>query len=267
MKNLKFDDSKAYEVFQKEYDFYVKARKVLNNKNISKKELFKEYKSFLEIYLKLLSQITKMVKIGDSTQNKLMIANVQLKEKENEIQNLLKETLSGSIKLLKEVLSIVSPVAIEEALRLKGYIIRIVDYMGLEDKWIYEISSIFCFAGYISLNRSDIDLVHKSNIKDLTEYNNHPIVGYKLISCLPRLEVIANIVRNQNKPFVDYPYKKDLRDYEPADLGAQIIKAGIDYCDLIDKNYSHIGAIAQMSKKLNLYHPQMLDIIKKALES
>lgn len=267
MKKLKSDSSKAYQVFQKEYNFYTKSQKVLSNSNISKYELLKEYKSLHDMYIKLLSNSIKMTSIGDSAQRKLMFANQMLREKENEIKNLLKETLSGSIKMLREVSSIVMPIANLKALHLRDCVIKIVHNMELPDDWIYEMSSMLCFTGYISLNRSLIDFIYKYNVTDNAEYNNHPNIGYKFISFMPRLEILANIVKNQQKPFTEYPYKKYLKLYEPADLGAQIIKASIDYCNLIDKKYSHIGAIEQMSKKLNLYHPQMLDIIKKALES
>ena len=266
MKNLK-PDSKAYEVFQKEYNFYTKSQKVLSNSTISKDELQKEYKSLHDMYVKLLSNSIKMTIIADSAQRKLMFANQMLKEKENEIKNLLSETLSGSVKILREVLSIVMPIANLKASLLRDCVIKIVNFLELPDDWIYEMSSMLCFTGYISLNRSLIDYIYKYNVTDNEEYNNHPNIGYKFISFMPRLDILANIVKNQQKPFKEYPYKKDLKMYEPADLGAQIIKASIDYCNLIDKDYSHNGAIEQMSKKLNLYHPQLLDIIKKVLES
>jgi len=55
-------------------------------------------------------------------------------------KELLEKTLSGSIKLLTEILALVNPTAFSKASRLKRFVHHIVEQLELQDIWKYELA-------------------------------------------------------------------------------------------------------------------------------
>jgi DNA-binding NtrC family response regulator len=66
-------------------------------------------------------------------------------------KQLLEQTLSGSIQVLTEVLSLVNPAAFSRAERARRYIHHIVTSMKLRNPWQYEVAAMMSQLGCVTL--------------------------------------------------------------------------------------------------------------------
>jgi response regulator RpfG family c-di-GMP phosphodiesterase len=109
-------------------------------------------------------------------------------------KQLLEQTLSGSMQVLTEVLSLVNPAAFSRAERARRYIHHIVVAMNLGDPGQYEIAAMMSQLGCVTLAPETVEAVFKGEPLTPTEqaqYDAHPHVAHELLSKIPRLEPIA----------------------------------------------------------------------------
>ncbi len=175
-------------------------------------------------------------------------------------KQLLEQTLSGSIQVLTEVLSLVNPAAFSRAERARRYIHHIVTSMKLANVWQYEVAAMMSQLGCVTLPSETIEAVYsgeKLSANEQTQYDAHPSVAYDLLSKIPRLEPIAWMIEHQNRPVreVDDSEKKDMR------LGAEILRLTLAYEKLIHKGVSRTEAVHTLTGQNKNFSPQFFDAL------
>ena len=175
-------------------------------------------------------------------------------------KQLLEQTLSGSIQVLTEVLSLVNPSAFSRAERARRYIHHIVTSMKLPNVWQYEVAAMMSQLGCVTLPSETIEAVYsgeKLSATEQTQYDAHPSVAYDLLSKIPRLEPIAWMIEHQNLPVreVDETEKKDMR------LGAEILRLTLAYEKLIHKGVSRTEAVHTLTGQNKNFSPQFFDAL------
>ncbi len=161
-------------------------------------------------------------------------------------KQLLEQTLSGSIQVLTEVLSLVNPAAFSRAERARRYIHHIVTAMKLGNPWQYEVAAMMSQLGCVTLAPETIDAVYSGEkllANEQAQYDAHPAVAYDLLSKIPRLEPIAWMIKNQNQrvPELDAPEMADMHQ------GAEILRLTLAYERLIQKGTSRTEAAHTLS--------------------
>ena len=119
-------------------------------------------------------------------------------------QELLEKTLSGSIKLLTEMLSLISPTAFSQASRVRRYVRHIATRLGLADAWQFEVAAMLSQIGCVSVPPRILDKIHTGRSLSSDEqgiFSAHPAVGARLLANIPRLETIAQMIEGQGLPF------------------------------------------------------------------
>ena len=175
-------------------------------------------------------------------------------------KQLLEQTLSGSIQVLTEVLSLVNPAAFSRAERARRYIHHIVTSMKLPNVWQYEVAAMMSQLGCVTLPSETIEAVYsgeKLSATEQTQYDAHPSVAYDLLSKIPRLEPIAWMIEHQNRPVreVEDSEKKDMR------LGAEILRLTLAYEKLIHKGLSRTEAVHTLTGQNKNFSPQFFDAL------
>jgi len=175
-------------------------------------------------------------------------------------QQLLEQTLSGSIQVLTEVLSLVNPAAFGRAERARRYIHHIVTSMKLGNPWQYEVAAMMSQLGCVTLAPETIDAVYSGEKLSATEqaqYDAHPSVAYGLLSKIPRLEPIAWMIEHQNHPAreVDDSARTDMR------LGAEILRLTLAYEKLIHKGASRTEAVHTLTHQNKNFSPEFFDAL------
>ena len=172
-------------------------------------------------------------------------------------KQLLEQTLSGSIQVLTEVLSLVNPAAFGRAERARRYIHHIVIAMKLGNPWQYEVAAMMSQLGCVTLPPETIDAVYsgeKLSASEQAQYDAHPSVAYDLLSKIPRLEPIARMIEHQNRPLL----KEGAADPEMADLrlGTEILRLTLAYEKLIHKGVSRTEAAHSLASQNKNFSPE-----------
>jgi len=172
-------------------------------------------------------------------------------------KQLLEQTLSGSIQVLTEVLSLVNPAAFSRAERARRYIHHIVTAMSLGNPWQYEVAAMLSQLGCVTLAPETIDAVYSGEKllpNEQAQYDAHPSVAYDLLSKIPRLEPIARMIEHQNRPVpaesAADPAMADMR------LGTEILRLTLAYEKLIHKGTSRTEAVHTLSRQNKNFSPE-----------
>jgi response regulator RpfG family c-di-GMP phosphodiesterase len=171
-------------------------------------------------------------------------------------KQLLEQTLSGSIQVLTDVLSLVNPAAFSRAERARRYIHHVVTAMKLGNIWQYEVAAMMSQLGCVTLAPETIDAVYAGktlSAEEQEQYDAHPHVAYDLLSKIPRLEPIAWMIEHQNEPLPN----TDSGDSHPADIqqGSQILRLILTYEKLIHKGTSRTEAAHNLSRQNKGFSP------------
>ncbi len=165
-------------------------------------------------------------------------------------KQLLEQTLSSSIQVLTEVLSLVNPAAFSRAGRTRRYIHHVVAAMKLGNPWQYEVAAMMSQLGCVTLSPETIDAVYrgeKLSMNEQAQYDAHPHVAYDLLSKIPRLEPIAWMIEHQNQPLPEEASGKS----QTSDIrrGAEILRLILAYERLIHKGSSRTDAVHALSRQ------------------
>jgi CheY-like chemotaxis protein len=149
---------------------------------------------------------------------------------------LLEQTLSGSVKMLIEILGMVSPAASSRASRLQRYAISLAKSLQLPERWQWGLAAFVSQIGCVALPKEILSKVEAAQV--LTEeegrlYESHPEVAGKLLAAIPRLEDVAAIVTAQfgSVSFASKP--DDVRKWDVRSIGQLLLRTSFEFDRLI----------------------------------
>ncbi|MDZ7261463.1 MAG: response regulator [candidate division KSB1 bacterium] len=177
-------------------------------------------------------------------------------------RELLRNTLTGSVKVLTEILSMVNPKAFSRALRITHYVKHFIAYFALSDPWQFELAAMLSQIGCVALPP---DILYKIYAGEpLTDeeqamFSSHPSIGCKLLSNIPRLEMVARMIEGQQQSFKDHNPREQLTpEEETIALGAEILRVSLDYDQQIVRGLSQELALSNLRKQRDEYNPQLV---------
>jgi len=171
-------------------------------------------------------------------------------------KELLEQTLSGTIKVLMEVLSLVNPAAFSRATRLRQCVQHIVQKLGLPVSWKFEVAAMMSQLGCVTLDPEVVDTVYAGQTldpEDQARFDAHPAVARDLLSSIPRMEPIAWIIAQQCTPVPVIPGVSDRETLETIRLGVDILRVAQRFDHLVAGGVSTTEAVERMaeSKRFN----------------
>jgi len=184
-------------------------------------------------------------------------------------RELLQKTLKGSIKVLSEVLSLVNPEAFGRASRIRRYVRQIASELGVAAMWQVELAAMLSQIGCIVLPEETIRKVNqgrKLTAEAARLYESHPLIAFNLISNIPRLEKVAEIIRYQEKHFDGSGIPADSRKGESIPLGARILKVANDFDLLTARDLPKIKAFHKLREQSCCYDPKILDALRTFID-
>jgi hypothetical protein len=185
-------------------------------------------------------------------------------------KELLKSTLTGSIKVITEILSIVNRSALSRAERVRSVVTNIVKNMELPDPWQYEVAAMLSQIGCLVLPTRLLEKVarqEKLTEEEETLYLSHPIVASKLLSKIPRLGAVSQMIEGQLRPFHAFPPKGKSPMYDKIALGSQILKASLDFDQLIQVGKHYVEVITILENRPDVYNSQVVAALKKLVQT
>ncbi len=177
---------------------------------------------------------------------------------------LLEKTLSHSIKVLIDILSMVNSVAFSRAARIRRYIKHMSAKLNLENAWQYELAGMLSQIGCVTLPQEVIEKYYAE--EELTEderqmFNTHPSVGKELLERIPRMEAIALMIESQEKPFGEYEEKQPPDRRSEVDIGAQMLKAALEFDKFLSAGQTQEKIIQLLKQKPDICDPALISAL------
>ena len=176
-------------------------------------------------------------------------------------RELLEGTLTGSIKVLAEVLGMVAPDALGRGQRLRNSMARFARFLGATPEWELEVAALLSPVGYASLPARLLQRIGGGG--ELTHeeqaiVDRVPQIGHDLLAGIPRLASVAKIVLYQNKAYdgSGFPHDDCLEGKLP--LGARLLKVLGDRMALEAEGVVKQHALAAMRARTGRYDPELV---------
>jgi response regulator RpfG family c-di-GMP phosphodiesterase len=115
-------------------------------------------------------------------------------------RELLERTVTGCVRLLSEVLSLMAPALFSRTQRIKALVAHMVKKLSLEDPWRFEVAALFSMIGCVGLSESILERVlarRPLDAQDQKAFDDHPLMAHRLLTEIPRFEEIAAMIKLQ----------------------------------------------------------------------
>ncbi len=185
-------------------------------------------------------------------------------------RELLQGTLSGSIRVLTEMLSLLKPEVYGRVSRIVPYVRGLSKALHDPKPWQTETAARLALLGFIVLPDKIIrrlNLGRQLSPEEHDIFSRHTEVAVKLVSNIPRMGAIARIITYQDKHYdgTGPPLDTDLRR-EDIPLGARILKVALDFDALVSSGgHSKKEALATMRRRIGVYDPLVLGALEQVL--
>ena len=166
-------------------------------------------------------------------------------------QELLEQTLHGSIQVLIDVLSLVNPEAFGRSRRIRGYMAQLVGLASLTPRWQFETAAMLSQLGCVTV---PVEVLAKSRSRQPltpTEQSivaGHPVCARELLQHIPRLEDVACAIARLSPT----------GPTEGADAIAQALRLVVDFEDLVHGGVNRVDAVKTMRERTGVYAPPLL---------
>jgi response regulator RpfG family c-di-GMP phosphodiesterase len=181
-------------------------------------------------------------------------------------RELLDQTLTGSLKVLTEILSLADPHAFGRAEIIRQRAVEIAEHLDVEHTWEIGVAAMMAPLGFVTIPPA---LVAKGrsgeplSVEERDTLQRVPEFGAHLLERIPRLEAVARIVRYQHKSYTGAGYPLDDVKGEDIPLGSRILRALSDFLDMEERRGSRLVAAEQMKLRRGWYDPQVLQVMEE----
>ncbi|MBN2021694.1 MAG: response regulator [Pirellulales bacterium] len=183
-------------------------------------------------------------------------------------RELLSKTLSGSVKVLTDVLSLVSPTAFGRAARVRRLVHHLVNNLGMDETWQVEIAAMLSQVGCVAVSEESIEKIYRGedvSRAEMAAFENHPKVGADLIRHIPRLEPVAEMIAYQQKRYDGKGLPDDGASGPQIPLGGRILKLILDFDTLTSNGLGDDMALAEINDRRGWYDPVLVKGLREAL--
>jgi HD-GYP domain-containing protein (c-di-GMP phosphodiesterase class II) len=164
------------------------------------------------------------------------------------------------------LLSQANPTVFSAGLRVSGYATEVAHQLKQPNLWQIEVASMLAQIGCLSLPTDIINKKYAGIALDDNEqemWNNYPEIGARLLDNIPRLESVTKMIRWQQKKFADFDQEVNNGEFEEILIGAQILKASIDFDILLHQGNHPPKALEQLQKHPDEYTPDIVQALHK----
>jgi DNA-binding response OmpR family regulator len=183
---------------------------------------------------------------------------VKLRHAQQAERALLERTLGGAIGTLWELVQLTSPVLAMRSHSIRDIVLWVAKRIGIEEPWQYELAATLCLLGCIALPDQVFERAYCGQDLSPDEdrmFRAHPERAARLLSKIPRLEVVAEIIRGQQSP------KAVSTSKEESQQGALMLHLALELDRRIYRGNTAGAAIAELRRSSEFTGP-MLDALQ-----
>jgi DNA-binding response OmpR family regulator len=169
--------------------------------------------------------------------------HLKLRRAQQAENDLLEKTLGGAVGTLWELVQLTSPVLAARTRAIQEIVVRITKRIRVKDPWKHDLAATLCLVGCIALPDDVFERAYTCQELSPDEhrmFQAHPQTAARLLSKIPRLEVVAEIVRRQQEPDTE-PFV-----IEEARPGAHILHLAMEMDRKIYRGLGSNSALAEL---------------------
>ncbi len=178
---------------------------------------------------------------------------------------LLEHTLSGSIRVLCEVLSLVNPEAFGRSSRITRYVEEIAANLHVSEPWAIKTAAMLSQIGCVILPEAVLKKVYRGDALAPEEsqlFNQHPFVAFDLVAKIPRMTNVAQIIKDQDKYYEGVGMSGDHQKGDEIPIEARVLKVALDFDALESAGKTKMEAFDQLEQRRGYYDPRVIKALK-----
>ncbi|HEY8947072.1 MAG TPA: HD domain-containing phosphohydrolase, partial [Polyangiaceae bacterium] len=155
-------------------------------------------------------------------------------------------TLTGSIRLLSEVLSLMAPAVFERSQRLRGYVMHMANRLEVPQAWRFELASALSMLGCVGLPEQTLERVFAGRALSPEErraFDEHPKAAHRLLAGIPRFGEVAEMIRLQNETPLPADTPESIR------LGASFLRLAREVDHAVETGTPLAAALAALKAR------------------
>lgn len=180
---------------------------------------------------------------------------------------MLASTVAGSINMMADVLALVSPVAFGRANRVTRIVEEVCRRLDVADAWELTMASMLSQLGCISLSDELIPRAVRGEQLSATDdelWRSHPRLGHDLISKIPRLERVADIVLQQQWDYGP-PSGDATGASHTVEWRAGCLRAAIEFDARTERQIPPLDALQQLRGAESGWPVAVLEVIENII--
>lgn len=185
-------------------------------------------------------------------------------------RELLEQTVTGSIKVLSEVVALNDPVAHALATRLRDWVRVLTEEFKMPQRWKLEIAASLVSIGQVAIP-AELSARKRQGAPLTAEeqsiFDQAPATGRNLIAHIPRLAGVAEIVYLQDRGFDGSGFPPDGPKGNDIPLDARLLKILKDLAEAAAVGGLSASAFTQLDKRKAAYDPVLLGKVRTCLEA
>ena len=182
-------------------------------------------------------------------------------------KTLLNQTLTGSVKMLVEVLSLTAPEAFGRATRARQWVRPMAQELGISNRWEIEVATMLAPIGLVAVPTEVYEKAMTAAptlaAAEAAMVARVPDTGRKLISHIPRLKNVAEYVYLQDRGYGGRGFPEDGPKLDAIPMGARVVKLLKDLAALSTADAPPPVAVGQLVQRSADYDPAVLDAAKR----
>jgi response regulator RpfG family c-di-GMP phosphodiesterase len=181
-------------------------------------------------------------------------------------RELLSKTLSGSVKLLTDILGLMNPAASGRASRVHRLVRELCAALRVTPSWPIELGAMLSQIGCATIPEESLTQIYRGETvsdREMAAFQDHPRIGGELLANIPRLEPVAEIVGYQEKRFDGQGLPADYRRGDLIPLGSRILKVALDWDSLLLSGLTSEIAMADLVSRTGAYDPAVVRALQQ----
>jgi response regulator RpfG family c-di-GMP phosphodiesterase len=179
-------------------------------------------------------------------------------------KTLLEQTLGGAVKMLVEILGMVSPAAYSRASRVQRYVNFMISALQLPERWQWPLAALVSQIGCVALPKELLSKVAAGQPLSGEEaqlYASHPEIAARLLAAIPRLEEVSAMVAAQCNRGAVPGQPANLHDWNVSSLGQLLVYTACEFDRLMDNGLSSKAAIEELRTPARALPVALLDVL------